>query len=92
MKYELMTQYDSRKSFGHKAIVDDDGETKTLTSYLTDVARVKDGKLTLLPAWNSSATTYRHVVEFAKQTGTYEQLAEAKKGVHIGHGNYPWLR
>ena len=52
---------------------------------------MKDGKLTLLPAWNSSATTYRHVVEFAKQTGTYGQLVEAKKGVHIGRGNYPWL-
>lgn len=53
---------------------------------------MKDGKLTLLPAWNSSATTYRHVVEFAKQTGTYGQLVEAKKGVHIGRWNYPWLR
>ncbi len=45
---------------------------------------------TLLPAWNSSPTTYRHVVEFAKQTGTYDQLLAAKKDTKIEHDNYEW--
>lgn len=90
MRYELATKYDARKSFGHKAIVEDDGTTKTLISYTTEVAKFSGNKLTLLPAWNSSPTTYRHVVEFAKQTGTYDQLLAAKKDTKIEHDNYEW--
>ena len=39
MRYELATKYDARKSFCHKAIVEDDGTTKTLISYTTEVAK-----------------------------------------------------
>ena len=70
IKY-LATVYDSRASFGHKAIVEtcaDSGDVM-LTSYLRDVARIRDGKLELMEAWDSSQTTLRHVKEFARQNG-----------------------
>ena len=43
------------------------------------MARVSEGKLTLLPDWDYGPTTLRHVAEFAKQTGTFDQLAEYRK-------------
>ncbi len=90
---ELTPQHDSRKSFYGKALVDDDGKgAKTLLSYNTPVAKFANGKLTLLDKWSSSATTRRHVAEFAKQMGAFDQYCEMKKGVPQGHGNYAWRR
>lgn len=79
MKTYLACRFDTRKSFYNKAVVVDDDGTKTLESYNTPVARVSEGKLTLLPDWDYGTTTRRHVTEFAKQTGTFDQLAEYRK-------------
>lgn len=68
---DLSTQFDSRKSFGGKAkvITDSDG-TQILYSYNTPVVELEKGKkVKLLPQWDSSATTLRHVREFLLQNG-----------------------
>lgn len=70
--YGLQPEYDNRSSFYNKAIVDIDNNTgdKTLYSYHTPVAKIsKSGELELLPKWNSSNTTLRHVKEFLRQNG-----------------------
>ena len=67
--YDMTPQYDSRKSFYNKARVDDNGNEKTLYSYNTPVAKIVDGKVELLPKWDWSQTTLRHVKEFLKQNG-----------------------
>ncbi len=75
----LEPEFDSRKSFYKKAIVDErpDG-TKILYSYDTPVAMIKNGEVTLgkmtnrgypFAVWNYSQTTLRHVKEFLKQNG-----------------------
>ena len=88
---ELTPQHETRKSFYGKALVEDDGKgTKTLLSYSTPVARFANGKLTLLDKWSSSATTRRHVAEFAKQVGAADQYYKMQKGVPQGHDNYDW--
>lgn len=79
MTYELQARFDSRKSFYGKAHVEEEGNTKTLLSYCTKVARVTDGKLELLPMWNCSMTTRRHCAEFARQTDTFDQYLALKK-------------
>ena len=71
--YELAPQYDSRKSFYGKALVfQHDGYTE-LHSYQPPVARIYSvtGAVKLLPPWDSSQTTLRHVKEFLKQAGLY---------------------
>lgn len=65
--YELTTEYDSRKSFYKKAMVKVEEGTKTLYSYCTKVAEIKDGKVTVL-ALHSNTTT-RHIKEFLRQNG-----------------------
>ena len=67
--YDMTPQYDARKSFYGKARVDVNGDEKTLYSYNTPVARISDGKVELLPRWDESQTTLRHVKEFLKQNG-----------------------
>jgi hypothetical protein len=67
--YDMIPQHDARKSFYSKARVDDNGNEKTLYSYNTPVAKIVDGNVSLLPKWDSSATTLRHVKEFLKQNG-----------------------
>lgn len=70
--YDLRTQHDSRASFHNKAIVDinDENGEKTLYSYNTPVVKLtKEKEIKLLPKWDSSATTLRHVKEFLKQNG-----------------------
>ena len=75
MEYELTPEYDSRKSFYHKAtvsIVDtksDDGTSYELYSYGTLVARYATGSgvVELLDVWCQSSTTLRHVKEFLAQ-------------------------
>lgn len=66
----LSPQYDSRKSFYNKAhVVDDNDGNSTLYSYNTPVCRITDGKVELLPKWDYSATTLRHVKDFLQQNG-----------------------
>lgn len=79
--YDLRTQYDSRKSFNYKAYVDTDGKgNDTLYSYNTPVVQIRGDKVTLLPKWNFSATTVRHVKEFLKQHGfKADSLAQIAK-------------
>ena len=67
--YGLNTQFDKRKSFGGKAQVDVSNGEETLYSYDTPVVRIKDETVTLLPKWDFSPTTLRHVKEFLKQHG-----------------------
>lgn len=69
-KYELSPQHDARKSFYGKAhVVTDDDGTQILYSYNTPVVEIKGDKVKLLPMWDSSQTTLRHVKEFLKQNG-----------------------
>jgi hypothetical protein len=67
--YNMTPQYDNRKSFYNKARVDDNGNEKTLYSYNTPVVKIVDGQVELLPKWDWSQTTLRHVKEFLKQNG-----------------------
>lgn len=68
----LEPRYDSRQSFYGKAYYTEparDGSI-TLYSYDTPVVRIcADGEVELLPAWDYSQTTLRHVREFLKQQG-----------------------
>lgn len=67
----LEARYDSRKSFYNKARIEDDGTAVRLYSYGTHVATVHHatGEVALMPLWDSSATTLRHVKEFLAQMG-----------------------
>ena len=67
--YDMSPNYDSRQSFYGKARVDDNGSEKTLYSYNTPVAKISNGQVELLPKWDWSQTTLRHVKEFLKQNG-----------------------
>lgn len=69
--FELVPVHDSRKSFYGKARVIDTDDTMTLESYNTPVLKFERGsrKITLLPGWDLSQTTLRHVKEFLKQLG-----------------------
>lgn len=79
MLYELTPEFDNRKSFYKKAYVRypriGAGEPKNsrveLLSYGTHVMTVDPEARTveLLPRWDESATTLRHVKELLKQTG-----------------------
>ena len=74
--YELETHYDARKSFYGKAWVFGthigDGSRDALWALHSYGKRVATytpatGRLELLPGWDTSATTVRHVKEFARQ-------------------------
>ena len=65
--FELTTRYDARKSFYGKAIVEEDGNTLTLYSYCTPVAKMIDGKYQSLGYEGYSQTTSRHIKEFRRQ-------------------------
>ena len=67
--YDMSPQYDSRQSFYGKARVNDNGSEKTLYSYNTPVAKIVNNKVELLPKWDWSQTTLRHIKEFLKQNG-----------------------
>ena len=78
--YEMAPQYDSRQSFYGKARVDINGDTQTLYSYNTPVAKIVGGKVELLDKWDWSQTTLRHVKEFLKQNGfAANSLAQMRK-------------
>lgn len=75
-KYYLMPVYDSRKSFYNKAVVtvnELDTGIVSLESYGVTVVNVWPSwcstRIQLLPDWDSSQTTLRHVKEFLKQLG-----------------------
>jgi len=78
MEYYLCTRYDRRLSFYGKALVREEGEDKTLLSYLTPVCKIQGGKVLLLDKWDYSSTTLRHVKEFLLQHGF---KAESKKQI-----------
>lgn len=85
--YDMRPQFSGRKSFYGKARVDDDGTTKMLYSYSTPVAKINGGKVTLLPKWNSSQTTLRHVKEFLKQNGfNAENMRQIEKDYPMEEG------
>lgn len=65
--FELMANYDSRKSFYGKALVEEDGATLTLYSYLTPVAKIVNGQYVSLGYEGYSQTTNRHIKEFRRQ-------------------------
>ena len=65
----LEPKYDARKSFYNKAETREENGETILSSYGVDVAKIKDGKVTLLPKWDFSQTTLRHVKEFLRQHG-----------------------
>jgi len=67
----LEAKYDSRKSFYNKARIEDDGVALRLYSYNTHVSTFHKGTetLALMPLWDHSATTLRHVKEFIQQMG-----------------------
>lgn len=65
----LEARYDSHKSFYGKARVRTIGDIKTLISYETPVLRFADGRLVRTPGQPQSATTSRHMCEFARQLG-----------------------
>ena len=73
---ELRPRYDARKSFYGKALVIDDGEKTTLRSYSTNVAEIRDGKVTVFGTY--SMTTLRHIKDFLQQNGF---TAENKKQI-----------
>lgn len=89
--------YDSRKSFYNKAIVTEnvilldggttlraDGE-KHLYSYNTEVCYIdRNNNVHLLPKWNFSQTTLRHIKEFLKQNGIKaESKAQIEKDYFV---------
>lgn len=68
---ELIPVHDARKSFYHKAIVvQQHGRPDKLYSYGQLVATIDytdSAVVTLMPIWDYSQTTVRHVKEFLKQ-------------------------
>lgn len=69
--YELTTEFSSRQSFGHKALVRiDDNQNKILMSYGTEVMEITSKKeLKAIGPWDYSNATVSHVREFLKQDG-----------------------
>lgn len=67
METYLQTIYSSRQSFYFKARVKQQGKKKTLISYNTEVAYIKNGEAVVLGQW--SGTTTSHIKEFLKQNG-----------------------
>ena len=81
-RFDLQPQYDKRKSFYGKAVIEQDitNNADLLFSYNTLVAKVERGKVFLFEKWNVSGTTLRHIKEFLRQQGfkaeTKKQLAK----------------
>lgn len=81
--YELHPQYDGRQSFYGKTRVDDENGVLTLYSYDTPVARISHGNVELLPKWDWSQTTLRHVKEFLKQNGFEASSLKQMKDTYL---------
>jgi hypothetical protein len=69
MMCALNANYDGRKSFYGKAQVEINNNIQRLYSYGTLVAEIVDGKLIVRDTY--SATTLRHIKEFAQQNGFF---------------------
>lgn len=67
--YDLQTRFDSRASFYGKATVEDRNGILTLWSYNTPIAKYNKRTRTLTVNGWYSATTNRHIREFARQLG-----------------------
>lgn len=64
--YELACIYNNQKSFGGKAKIKEEDDSKILVSYNTDIVKVSNGKIkSLYDGWTS--TTGKHIKEFFKQ-------------------------
>lgn len=85
--YELKPQYDSAKSFYHKAnIYRNDKGSIFLMSYETIVAEIKDATVTdtgkkqaIVYGWYSM-TTSRHINEFLQQNGFNKMSKKEMEG------------
>lgn len=64
-----LSPIDGRKSFYGKAVVSVENGRKVLRSYDTNVCAIEGGRVTLLPLWDCSATTLRHVKAFLESNG-----------------------
>lgn len=80
-EYELMPQYDSRKSFYGKARVRNNDGDLELISYSTRVAVIYPDKTASVYGTYSN-TTLRHIKEFLKQNGL---KAESKKQIEADY-------
>ena len=69
---ELLTIYDSRKSFYKKAYIGEFNGNTYLLSYNTIVACIFQNQLRIYGAF--SQTTARHIREFAKQNGFNDSI------------------
>jgi hypothetical protein len=76
MEINLTPMYSSQKSFYGKAVVIMKSNIKTLRSYNTIVAEIKEGKAEVYGTY--SPTTLKHIKEFLKQNGF---SAESKKEI-----------
>ena len=76
MEYELRVIHGNNKSFYGKARVSEENGVKTLISYQTDVAYIKDGKAVVNGRYSN--TTARHIREFLKQNGFNTDMSFAK--------------
>lgn len=65
MAEKLIPRFDSRKSFYGKAKVRKENGDLVLTSYTTDVARIRKGKAEVSGLYSN--TTTRHIKEFLRQ-------------------------
>lgn len=84
--YELTPQFDSRQSFYGKATVTGTNTGLVLRSYGTIVATIDDetNEVTLLPRWDETQTTLRHVKEFLKQNGFKAETKAQMKADYCG--------
>lgn len=71
-----------QKSFYGKAVVEADGDEKTLRSYGTVVCRIRSGEVSYGPKAACSMTTRKHVKAFVlKETGKAVTTEEIRKAV-----------
>jgi hypothetical protein len=85
---KFIEKYTVERQDGKSQVIDING-IKYLQSYETIVAKydTETEELTLLPKWNSSATTSRHMRQFINQQTVYhyESKKEFKKEIE-SHG------
>lgn len=67
--FDLPAEGTGRQSFYGKAKIVEDGNTATLYSYNTPVAKIVDGKFEELDYYPHSQTTSRHIKQFKKFYG-----------------------
>ena len=64
--YKRQCIYSKQKSFGGKAKIREEDNSKTLVSYNTDIIKVSNGEIkSLYDGWTQ--TTGKHIKEFFKQ-------------------------